>query len=142
MDTYIPVDPRSFSVQDKRKALSALFFLTRKHDRRLKGRKCTIGSKQHTYEGYQKSDGTSPTVSTDGVIMNSVIDAHEKRDVVIVDIPGAFLNTKNDEEIIMCLRGKLVELMVRMNPTLYRPCLLYTSPSPRDQRGSRMPSSA
>ena len=24
----------------------------------------------------------------------------------------------------------------------YRPCLLYTSPSPRDQRGSRMPSSA
>ena len=25
---------------------------------------------------------------------------------------------------------------------LYFPCLLYTSPSPRDQRGSRMPSSA
>ena len=25
---------------------------------------------------------------------------------------------------------------------LYTPCLLYTSPSPRDQRGSRMPSSA
>ena len=25
---------------------------------------------------------------------------------------------------------------------LYKPCLLYTSPSPRDQRGSRMPSSA
>ena len=24
----------------------------------------------------------------------------------------------------------------------YQPCLLYTSPSPRDQRGSRMPSSA
>ena len=26
--------------------------------------------------------------------------------------------------------------------TLFRICLLYTSPSPRDQRGSRMPSSA
>ena len=26
--------------------------------------------------------------------------------------------------------------------SLYRLCLLYTSPSPRDQRGSRMPSSA
>ena len=26
--------------------------------------------------------------------------------------------------------------------TLGRACLLYTSPSPRDQRGSRMPSSA
>ena len=27
-------------------------------------------------------------------------------------------------------------------PELVRACLLYTSPSPRDQRGSRMPSSA
>ena len=27
-------------------------------------------------------------------------------------------------------------------PDRYQPCLLYTSPSPRDQRGSRMPSSA
>ena len=26
--------------------------------------------------------------------------------------------------------------------TIYEGCLLYTSPSPRDQRGSRMPSSA
>ena len=121
MDTYIPVDPRRLSAEDRRKALSALFFLTRKRDGRLKGRKCAIGSKQRTYEGYQKSDGTSPTVSTDGVIMTSVIDAHEKRDVAIVDIPGAFLNTKNDEDILMCLRGKLVELMVRMNPKLYRP---------------------
>ena len=54
MDTYIPVDPRSLSVQDRRKALSALFFLTRKLDGRLKGRKYAICSKQHTYEGYQK----------------------------------------------------------------------------------------
>ena len=27
-------------------------------------------------------------------------------------------------------------------PSVLDPCLLYTSPSPRDQRGSRMPSSA
>ena len=35
--------------------------------------------------------------------------------------------------------------LVRVAVTLYQPtgvCLLYTSPSPRDQRGSRMPSSA
>ena len=35
----------------------------------------------------------------------------------------------------------LVKLEVLSNVHLY-PCLLYTSPSPRDQRGSRMPSSA
>ena len=31
--------------------------------------------------------------------------------------------------------------LIAMN-ALYRPCLLYTSPSPRDKRQSRMPSSA
>ena len=33
------------------------------------------------------------------------------------------------------------EPMTSLNP-VFRCCLLYTSPSPRDQRGSRMPSSA
>ena len=28
------------------------------------------------------------------------------------------------------------------NPEIFEPCLLYTSPSPRDKRQSRMPSSA
>ena len=32
--------------------------------------------------------------------------------------------------------------VVRVTPRTFTPCLLYTSPSPRDQRGSRMPSSA
>ena len=31
---------------------------------------------------------------------------------------------------------------VNLTPNVEYPCLLYTSPSPRDQRGSRMPSSA
>ena len=35
--------------------------------------------------------------------------------------------------------NKTLEDMARLRPTT---CLLYTSPSPRDQRGSRMPSSA
>ena len=30
----------------------------------------------------------------------------------------------------------------QFNDPIYKACLLYTSPSPRDQRGSRMPSSA
>ena len=34
------------------------------------------------------------------------------------------------------------ERWVKVQPGMARDCLLYTSPSPRDQRGSRMPSSA
>ena len=35
-----------------------------------------------------------------------------------------------------------IKRFVEIDPTIAFPCLLYTSPSPRDQRGSRMPSSA
>ena len=39
-------------------------------------------------------------------------------------------------------RGASAELRGAPRRTSGKPCLLYTSPSPRDQRGSRMPSSA
>ena len=41
-------------------------------------------------------------------------------------------------------QGEIAKLVVRYDPngSLVTTCLLYTSPSPRDQRGSRMPSSA
>ena len=39
--------------------------------------------------------------------------------------------------------NELNEELIGANITIYKNgCLLYTSPSPRDQRGSRMPSSA
>ena len=37
---------------------------------------------------------------------------------------------------------KKIETIVRQEQDKIGACLLYTSPSPRDQRGSRMPSSA
>ena len=40
------------------------------------------------------------------------------------------------------VQKKDVSEIVTKNIGLYSICLLYTSPSPRDQRGSRMPSSA
>ena len=39
-------------------------------------------------------------------------------------------------------RHPMHEEILKSQPTSYKDCLLYTSPSPRDQRGSRMPSSA
>ena len=39
------------------------------------------------------------------------------------------------------LPDEIIDRKVR-NMKMISPCLLYTSPSPRDQRGSRMPSSA
>ena len=49
-----------------------------------------------------------------------------------------------NEEGIEVLQNKMRELVdcLRIVKDKYSGCLLYTSPSPRDQRGSRMPSSA
>ena len=66
------------------------------------------------FEEYDKAAGSSPTVSTDELIVTTAIDAHEGRDVATMDIPVAYLHAENDGHIIMLLRGKMVELLVKL----------------------------
>jgi hypothetical protein len=54
------------------------------------------------------------------VFITVVIEAHEEHAVAYFDIPGAFLHTNLDKDIIMILKGRLAELMVKMAPNLYR----------------------
>ena len=69
----------------------------------------------------------------------SAIDA-EQRDVIIL------VKDMNDtmETVLREARSKITDARISTKPVPGRDtdCLLYTSPSPRDQRGSRMPSSA
>ena len=76
------------------------------------------GSSQREY--IKKEDAASPTVSTDSVFITGVINAKEERDNMTFDIPGAFVSTKTDEHVIMSLRGYLCEIMMRIDPKLYR----------------------
>ena len=49
------------------------------------------------------------------------------------------------QHILQRLNGTAVKFLYEVNTEtrkMIKSCLLYTSPSPRDQRGSRMPSSA
>ena len=41
---------------------------------------------------------TSPTVSMEGTLLNTVIEAQEGRDVITCDIPNAFVQTYVEEE--------------------------------------------
>jgi hypothetical protein len=49
----------------------------------------------------------------ESVLIIATIDAFEGRDVAIVDVPGAFLSADMDEEVVMTIRGRLAELMVK-----------------------------
>ena len=79
-----------------------------------------MGNKQRTFDGYDKSAGSSPTVTKKGLILSTAINAHEGRDIVTVDVGTAFLHLDNDKEILMKLRGKIVELLFQLEPTMYQ----------------------
>ena len=119
MVVYTPVHAHELTREQKLQALESLIFLTKKRCGRIKARACANGSKQRSY--IPKENAISPTVATDSVFITSAIEAHEGREVITMDIPGAFLHAETDEEIHMLLRGQLAELMVKIDPKLYRP---------------------
>ena len=71
-----------------------------------------MGNKQRTFNVYDKSAGSSPTVTTRDLTLTSVIDAHEGQDMATVDIETTFLHADNNETVIMKLHGKMVDLLV------------------------------
>ena len=52
-----------------------------------------MGNKQRTYDGYDESAGSSPTVTTKGLILSTAIDVFEGQPMGIVDIGTIFLHT-------------------------------------------------
>jgi hypothetical protein len=92
-------------------------FMTQKRCGKVKSRACVNGSKQR--EWIKKEDAASPTVMTDSVMLTSLIEVQELRKVITLDIPGVFLHTDIDEEVVMLLRRELAVLTVKINPEKY-----------------------
>ena len=90
-NTFKPKYYNDLTQVKQRKALDSLLFLPEKKPGEIKGRMCANGSKQR--DDFAKGgEVTSPTVTTDGVIITSAIDAHKERDMAVIDLPGAFLH--------------------------------------------------
>ena len=74
-------------------------FLNLKSDEfTIKGRGCADWRKHQDW--LSKEDTSSPTVSTEGLMLSCMIDAMEGQEVTTADIPGAFLQTDYDKEDI------------------------------------------
>ena len=73
-----------------------------------------------------RNHGSLPTAQRDSVIMTGVIDAHEGRNIATIDVENAFLQSENDQRIIITIRGKTDELLARVNPELYWSYVWYT----------------
>jgi hypothetical protein len=93
-------------------------FLKEKRDGTIKGRACADGRKKR--ENAVLGAATSPTVAVESLMITATIEAHEGRDVAVVDVPGAFLAADMDEYVLMTIKGRLAELMVKADPNIYR----------------------
>ncbi len=58
------------------------------------------------------------------VFVTSTIDARENREVVTINIPGAFLHATNKDYAVMRMNETLAKLMAKMDPKLYRKYLV------------------
>ena len=130
-DTFKPMRFHELTDEQKAQILESHLFLTKKRvDGDIKGRLVAGGDKQRDF--VTKEDSSSPTATTESVILTCIIDAEERRDVAVVDIPNAFIQTKIEKEsemAIIRLRGQIVEELMVIAPEVYGP---YTT---KDKRG-------
>ena len=75
--------------EEKVKAINSLIFLTEKRDGAIKARVCANGSTQRTY--IYKNKATSPTITTEALLITVVIDTKQQRNIMTLDIPNIFV---------------------------------------------------
>ena len=84
-------------------------YLKQKWCGRIKAHGCADGQKQRVYK--TKEETSSPTVSKEAILLTLVINARERRQVMTIDIPGAFMQVDIDELIHVRLEGPMAELL-------------------------------
>jgi hypothetical protein len=97
-------------IQDQRQTvLESHMCLKQKRYGKIKGRTMVGGKKQRNY--ISKEDASSPTLSTESVLLSCIIDAEEERDVAVVDIQNAFVQTRVENE---------KDILVEIVPYMYK----------------------
>ena len=122
------IDVSKLTAQEKKRAMESLIFLVEKCDGRIKARTCANGSVQRDW--MNREETASPTATTESILLTSVVDAEEGRDVAIIDIPHAFVQTeipeaKPGDRIIMKIRGPLVDMLIELEPETYKDHYVY-----------------
>ena len=100
--------------------MKSLLFLTEKRDQMIKSCHCANGSTQCAY--MEHDEVMSLTISTEGTLLTTVIEAQEGHDVTTCDIPNAFVQThveekdKDGNQAIMKIRGVCMDIICEIDP--------------------------
>jgi hypothetical protein len=117
---FEPISIKEMTKREKKRAMKSLIFFTEKRDETVKARVCANGSTQRAY--ISREEASSPTAASEAIITIGVIDAKQKRDVMTLDIPNAFVQTKialDGDKIIMKIRDQLVDILLELCPGVY-----------------------
>jgi hypothetical protein len=94
---------------ERRAALRAISVVKEKRSGRIKGRTVADGRPQR--ELYTKEESSSPTVSTDTLMLSLLIDTTERRDVATADVAGAYLHAELKDFTLLKMEGESVDIM-------------------------------
>jgi hypothetical protein len=114
-NTFKPKHWRELSKAQRQTVLESHMSLKLKQDGNIKGGTITGGNKQRNY--ISKEDDSSPTIATESVLLSCIIDAEEHRDVSVVDILNAFVQTRveNEKDVAFIkIRGILADTLVEI----------------------------
>ena len=95
--------------------MESFIFLNEKRDETVKGRTCANWSTHRTY--LTKEEATSPTAATESIIITASIKAKQRRDVITLDTPNAFVQTdmpQGGQKVLMKIRGLLVDILISL----------------------------
>ena len=108
---------RSITNDMMKMSLDYLMFLKRKRCGKIKARGCAHGRPQREY--ITKLESSSPCVKTHALFLSCLVDAFERRNVVITDIPGAFLSADWPVDAPDCyvrFEGAMVNMICQIKP--------------------------
>jgi hypothetical protein len=117
---FEPIHIEDMTPLERKRAMESLIFLAEKRDETIKAPMCANGSTQRTY--IAREEATSPTAATDAILITGGIEAKQRRDVMTLDVPNAFVKTpipQNGEKIITKIRGSLIDILTEICPGIY-----------------------
>jgi hypothetical protein len=121
-NSFRPVHWKDVNKERWKQILESHVFVKKKRTGQIKVRKVAWGNKQRDF--ISKENASSSTVATESVLLTSLVDAQENRDVAIVDIPNAFIQMvvkNNEDKVVMRIRGHMVDVLVKVAPRVYGP---------------------
>ena len=92
---FDPINPSTITKSTRKQALRCINIIKEKRCGKIKGRTCADGRPQRNL--YDKTETSSPTASSDAIMLTLIVDAMERRDVATADVAGAYLNAEMDD---------------------------------------------